>query len=176
METWHDQCSLLVLTAVMNMHGHTSCWKPLNYGIIWSDLLEWTSFRCLPKQITVIWFCSGPPVPSLGSPFPGCTLLFPVPWFRTNSGVFLLDRLEEIWRKLWATGSEKLNKKNELSYDFILLVELNISFVCLTASTRRWPQYCYNLCMYYLHVQINSLYTPYRVLLPPKALRNTVII
>lgn len=39
----------------MNMHRRTSCWKPLNNGSIWSDLLKWTSFLCLP-QTNVISF------------------------------------------------------------------------------------------------------------------------
>lgn len=83
-ETWHNQCSWLVLTGVMNVEGPTSCWKPLNYGIIWSDLLKWTSFRCLPKQITVISSFTGPPV-LCWQPISWLhALLFPVPWVRTK--------------------------------------------------------------------------------------------
>lgn len=43
-------------------------------GIIWSDLLTRTSFRCLPKQITVTWIFTGPPLLSLGSRLPGFML------------------------------------------------------------------------------------------------------
>lgn len=30
-------------------HERTSCWAPPSDGLIWADLLKWTSFCCLPK-------------------------------------------------------------------------------------------------------------------------------
>lgn len=81
---WHN----LDMTLSVRLHSrsiwqkwwtHTSCQKLLKYGIVWSDLLQWTSF-CCSKQINVILSFTGPPVLSLGSPFPGlmhsCFLFF----------------------------------------------------------------------------------------------------
>lgn len=54
----------------VNTRECTSCWPPLNNGLIWSDLLKWTSFCCLPKKIAVF---TGPPLLWVDSPFPGFT-------------------------------------------------------------------------------------------------------
>lgn len=99
------------------MLWHTSHWKPLNYGIIWSNLLKWTSCRCLPKQITFIsFFFSGPPVPLSWQPISWLhALLFPVPRI---SGVWTDNRA--IWGDLQAS-SEKSNKENQIIAECILI-------------------------------------------------------